>query len=484
METQAPSPTAAKTSAATPTARQGVTPPPHPFRSATPSATTAGVAIATSPTPTASSPNSTPTKTITPMKTSAPAKTATAPVQTSVAQSTPTSVPTRVVSTALATVVPTVKPSPAATSHSGVSPSASSALAARYRTYQVGAYYFSGWSHGLNNNVTPQLTGQYPDLEPLIGWYDDSQQAVDKTIDQAANAGVNFFAFDWYDISMSTSPTDRTLNEALNFYTTSSQRKRLHFCLMYVDQPPFVPATGELSAQHWSHLITLWLSYMKQPDYVRVSGKPLFIIFSPEHLDTIFGGVTGVRAALNELRSRARADGLPGVSIAVAATVVAKSNPARVAILNAEGYDLATGYNYHSLGDEQYGVPAPYSNLVTENVDTWNQVSSRVSVPYIPVVTSGFDLRYSSRSNEKSTAIIYGGRTAAKFACFAVQARHWIDTHPNQTTQERIVMIYAWNELAEGGAIIPTKQDGYGYANAVREVFGTTSQAPATPSCP
>jgi len=332
--------------------------------------------------------------------------------------------------------------------------------------------------------VTPQLTGQYPGSEPLIGWYDDSQQLVDKTIVQAADAGVNFFAFDWYDIAMSTSPTDRTLNEALDFYMTSSQRKRLSFCLTYIDQPPFIPATGTLSAQHWSQLITTWLTYMKQPDYVRVNGKPLFIVFSPERFDKIFGGVAGVRAALDELRARARADGLPGVSIAIAATVVPKSNPARVATLNAEGYDLATGYNYHSLGDEQYGVPAPYSNLVTENMNTWNQVSSRVNAPYIPVVTSGFDLRYSSRSNEKSTAIIYGGRTPHRFACFAVQARHWIDTHPHQTTQEHIVMIYAWNELAEGGAIIPTRQDGYAYANAVREVFGSAAQAPATPSCP
>jgi hypothetical protein len=35
--------------------------------------------------------------------------------------------------------------------------------------------------------------------------------------------------------------------------------------------------------------------------------------------------------------------------------------------------------------------------------------------------------------------------------------------------------------MGEGGAIIPNRQDGYGYAYAVRTVFGTPDALPATP---
>src|ERR687885_2077555 len=73
--------------------------------------------------------------------------------------------------------------------------------AAAYRHYEVGAYYFSGWSHGPNNNITPLLTDHMQAAEPLIGWYDDSQSVVDQSIDMAANSGIDFFAFDWYDIA-------------------------------------------------------------------------------------------------------------------------------------------------------------------------------------------------------------------------------------------------------------------------------------------
>src|SRR5690242_16892456 len=77
-----------------------------------------------------------------------------------------------------------------------IAPNASAALAPRSSSYDVGAYYFSGWSHCPNDNVSELLTKHYPQSEPLIGWYDDSQEAVDKSIDQAANGGIDFFAFD------------------------------------------------------------------------------------------------------------------------------------------------------------------------------------------------------------------------------------------------------------------------------------------------
>ncbi len=353
-------------------------------------------------------------------------------------------------------------------------PAGRTSLAAAYRSYEVGAYYFSGWSHGQNDNISQLLTGRMHASEPLIGWYDDSQSQVDKSIAQAANAGIDFFAFDWYDIARSPYATDRSLNEGLGFYLTSSLRHRLQFCLNFIDQAPFIPR-----ARDWPGLIATWITYFKQPGYVHVDGKPLFIVFSPEHMRQIFGSSAGVHAALDQLRARARAAGLPGVTVAVAATVAPRANPYHVQQLNEEGYDAATGYNYHSMGNESYNVPVPYARLVAENVAMWSRVASRVHVPYFPVITSGWDQRFSAR--EQATAIIYAGRTPAAFACYAVRARHWIDTHPAWTLPQRLVLVFAWNEIGEGGSIIPNHRDGYAYADAVRTVFGDATHAPATP---
>ena len=311
--------------------------------------------------------------------------------------------------------------------------------------YRIGAYYFSGWSHAPNNNLTPLLTQRYPLAAPLSGWYDDSQRQVDQTLVQAAASGIDFFAFDWYDLARSPYPSDQTLNEGLHYYLRSTQRQRLNFCLTFVDQEPFLPR-----ARDWPSLIALWLAYFRQSDYVRVNGKPLFIIFSPERMRTIFGSSRAVRAALTLLRARARAAGLPGVSIAVATTLTPHYNPGRIGQVLSEGYDLTTGYNYHGVGGEQDNVAVPYARLVQENEQMWDRVARHVPLPYIPVLTTGWDQRFSAR--ELHRAIIYAGRTPAQFFCYTAAARRWLDQNAPRTPREKIVLLFAWNEIGEGGA--------------------------------
>ena len=341
----------------------------------------------------------------------------------------------------------------------------------RTNGYQIGAYYFSGWSHGQNDNLTPILTnGPLRKYEPLIGWYDDSQSQVDKHILQATAAGINFFAFDWYDIARSRYATDKTLNQALGFFLTSHQRYRMNFCLTFIDQAPFLPRASD-----WPGLVKTWITYFKQPDYVRVGGKPLFIVFSPEHMRDIFGSSKNVARALDYLRSQARKAHLPGVTIAVGATLTPHYNPGRLGQFQQEHYDVATGYNYHSVGGEKYRKPVPYKQLVRENEQMWDRVATHLSMPYMPVITSGWDQRFSYR--EQKTAIIYSGRTPAQFACYAAAARHWIDSNAKRTVKEKVVLVFAWNEIGEGGAIIPNKTDRYGYTDALHHAF-TARKAP------
>ncbi len=344
-------------------------------------------------------------------------------------------------------------------------------------SYLVGAYYFSGWSHGQNDNLTPLLLGApMRRYEPLIGWYDDSQARVDQNIDQAAGAGVGFFAFDWYNLSHARYATDLTLNNALTYYLKSRHRSRLKFCLNFVDQNPFMPHAGD-----WYGLVHTWITYFKQPDYVRVNGKPLFIIFSPEHMRGIFGSSDNVHRALDYLRGAVRKAGLPGVTIAVGATVTPHGNPYNYGRIAHEGYDITTGYNYHATGGEQYNKPVPYSALVQENAGMWTRVAYNLPQPYIPVVTMGWDQRFSYR--ELKTKIVYAGRTPAQFACYASTARRWIDTHPSRTVPERIVLVFAWNEIGEGSGLIPNHVDGYAYGNVIRQVFGAPGQAPGPYPC-
>jgi hypothetical protein len=51
----------------------------------------------------------------------------------------------------------------------------------------------------------------------------------------------------------------------------------------------------------------------------------------------------------------------------------------------------------------------------------------------------------------------------------------WMDDHPGQTTAERILLVYAWNEFGEGGYIAPTDGDPEGsYLKALKSVLTST----------
>ena len=58
-----------------------------------------------------------------------------------------------------------------------------------------------------------------------------------------------------------------------------------------------------------------------------------------------------------------------------------------------------------------------------------------------------------------------------------------MDQHPKETTAERIVLIYAWNEFGEGGYIAPTKGDPQGsYLSALPTVLNPTNAQPGAAS--
>ncbi len=62
-------------------------------------------------------------------------------------------------------------------------------------------------------------------------------------------------------------------------------------------------------------------------------------------------------------------------------------------------------------------------------------------------------------------------RTPAAFGLFLKSAIDWMDAHPEQTTKERLVLVYAWNEFGEGGYIAPTQGDPDGrYLKALKSV--------------
>jgi hypothetical protein len=325
---------------------------------------------------------------------------------------------------------------------------------------RAGAYYFDGWT-GKSDHLTPRLRDEFFDREPVWGWRDDSLPVVEQQIACAADHGLGFFAFDWYWPEGAEKETP--LNTGLKLYLQAKNKQRLEFCLMVANHGGF-----RIGPADWDAVTDIWLGLFKEPTHLRVGGRPLLIFFTPRELRRAFGSSAAVKAAFEKLDAKARAAGLEGVCIAACATPGPENNWDDLADLKAQGYSCLTGYNYHGYPVKGPDKIQPFSRMIEGHQDLWDRFAARSPLPYVPVVTVGWDKRpWEDAAKPETQAVYYPDRTPVQVADFVSRAIRWMDQHPDKTPNERILLLYAWNENGEGGYLTPTKGMGDAYLKAV-----------------
>jgi hypothetical protein len=335
----------------------------------------------------------------------------------------------------------------------------------------AGAYYFDGWTGSTDRiHLTPRLRDEFSDREPIWGWRDGSLPVVEEQIACAADHGLSFFAFDWYWPEGADKHTP--LNTGLDLYLRATNRQRLQFCLMVANHGGF-----RIGPADWDAVSDVWMRLFKEPTHLKVEGKPLLIFFLPGELRRAFGSSAAVKAAFDKLDAKARAAGLPGVCIAACARPGPQNNWDDLADLQAQGYSSLTGYNY--VGHPRKGPDRiqPFSRMVEGHQDIWDGFAARSPLPYMPAITTGWDRRpWEDASNPKTQGLYYPDRTPLQLADFVRGAIRWMDVHPDKTTKERILLLYAWNENGEGGYLTPTKGMGDAYLKVVGSALNTTGK--------
>ncbi len=225
----------------------------------------------------------------------------------------------------------------------------------------VGLYYFDGWSGKTDNiHMTKLLATEFADRKPVWGWRDDTVEIMQQQIDYCADHDIAFWAFDWYYPEGKVK--DVPENNALGLYLKAANRQRLKFCLLVANHAGF-----RIGPKDWDACGAKWIALFREPTHLRLGGQPLLIFFSPDELQKAFGGVEGVRTALESLRAKAKKAGLPGVSVAACTGPGENLNS-----LSRSGYSLVTGYNYN-MGWMSGGGSRPFRKLIEGNEQIFEQ---------------------------------------------------------------------------------------------------------------
>jgi len=328
----------------------------------------------------------------------------------------------------------------------------------------VGAYYFDGWSgknRRANNpdepwaknaptHLTRRFVEEFGEREPVWGWRNDSQEIMERQIDLAAENGIDFFLFCWY-WRENKGPIRPEIIEnlphhtSLRLYLKAKNRHKVKFGFLVANHE----GSEIVGTENWAAATDYWMQYFNDPQYVTVDGKPLVVLFNTKGID---------EAGLAAIHETAKARGLKGISVAGCGNA------------DKEGFNYRTHYNIipgYAAGSESH----PYSELVEAHKKNWVGTKER---PYIPEITVGWDKRPWEGPNglNQKEGYYYPDRTPAQFRSFLQEAIRWMDEHPDQTTKERMILLYAWNELGEGGYLVPTKGDPEAsYLKVVKEVM-------------
>jgi hypothetical protein len=342
---------------------------------------------------------------------------------------------------------------------------------------RLGALYFDGWAGPLTSYHLSQLvTPAYQNLQPLSGWRDDNSCAVEQALAWAHSFGINFFVFDWYYKAQVNSPTEN-LNSAIEITHALPDRHAMQFAILYVNQAPFVIAPAD-----WTSAFAEWIGYMKDPAYLLVNGKPYFAVIDMRQMRQTFGSSAAVKAALDQLRAAAQAQGLPGV-YAVGYLSVPDGAPQDDGLFpdlssaQADGYDAVSEYNYEFSVPLGVSGAQPFSVLADTGRWIGGQAVIKSPLPVIPVAMDGSDARSPEGDHEPGRPLYWFTRSPQEVATFVGDIIALAESNPQARAEPSptppLVMISAWNELGNGSYMVPTIGDGTGYGDALAAMLAT-----------
>jgi hypothetical protein len=265
------------------------------------------------------------------------------------------------------------------------------------------------------------------------------QEVMDQEIAYAHGAGLDYWAFVMY------APDDPLTKGGLDLYLHSSHRRDMKYALMV---QPYTFAEADIARL---------VHAFAEDEYQKVAGgRPLVFLLGPRTVDD--PQWPDAKARVANLRAEAARAGLKNPYI----VHMWGWNDAR-RVIDWLGLDAMGAY---SLNFEDRG--APYAALATKTEGKWEEWrATRRKV--FPLVMSGWDRRprvenpvsWEPPNPPDAIEYYYDAPTPPELAAHLRASLDWCARHSDAADAWGVV-IYAWNEIDEGGWLVPSLWPGQG----------------------
>ena len=321
--------------------------------------------------------------------------------------------------------------------------------------------------------ATPKWPGHRQPLVPLWGYGNEADPAeVSRKIDAAVSHGVNVFIYAWYWYEGRP-----FLEDALNKgFLGAPNNQDMKFFIMWANhhvsnlwdnkapvktwQKPIWRAW--VDAKEFDKIAERWISmYFKRPNYYRIDGKPVLMIYELETFVHGLGGVDKAIIAINEFRKKCVNAGLGGVHI------MACDYGLKPGTVKSLGVDSASIYNFiHWSSTRKYPDDLAWAE---KGIKRFEAAKKNLGVGmYFAHASVGWDTN--PRYPASAITGVAKDSTPEKFEAVLRRAKEWTDKNlaPNMP---RLITVNSWNEWTEGSYLEPDMHFGYGYLEAIRRVF-------------
>ena len=322
--------------------------------------------------------------------------------------------------------------------------------------------------------------GHYWNRHPLWGYINEADPSVmEMEIEQATSHGVNVFIFDWYWFDgrpfMETTLT--------NGFLKAKNRDKMKFYLMWANhdvnnnwdtrfsrlKENNIIWQGKIDRQEFEKICKRNIEmFFKQPNYYKIDGKPVFMIYDIPNLISGLGGIEETRDALRWFTEETKRAGFPGLDIQLTMWSVnvnysgfdgnKTDKPANEFVTHL-GFTSSTHYQYAHM----MGMNDEYLKLHEQAMRVWESSTSDFTIPYYPHVSIGWD-----NSPRLGQSAVVRNNTPDNFQKALEDAKQFVDNHPKL---HPLITINSWNEWTETSYLQPDDLYGYGYLDAVKKVF-------------
>ncbi len=335
------------------------------------------------------------------------------------------------------------------------------------------------WQTVMSNK--PKFEGHEQPRFPLWGYINEADPYVaEMEISAAADHGVNVFIFDWYWYD-GMPFLEGHLNDG---YLNARNNDRVKFYLMWANHD--VPMLWDKRNAGKPNDALIWKAgidrkefevmcrrviekYFSHPSYYTIDGKPSFMIYELSTLINGLGGIEETKKALEWFRLEVKNAGFKGLDL----QVTLRGSRANITGVDGEtlgrqneiikelGFDGVSHYQFVHFTN----IDRDFNEIMKDVEKEWESLGEEFNVPYYPHVSVGWD---NNPRFEMFRPGIVKNNAPENFEKALRQAKAYVNARHGQAP---LITINSWNEWTETSYLQPCTMYGYGYLEAIKNVF-------------